>query len=265
MGVRIHNSRGHTKAWESITPTRGATPKRGSLYPQLKGPHQSVGVHHPHSRGHTEAWESIIPTGGATPKRGNPYPKLKGPHRSAVVRIPNSRGHTKSWELVSPTIGATPKQCADPQLKGPHGSVGVRIPNPRGHTEKWSVHIPNSRSYTEARVSISRTQGPTPKRESPSTPLKAWESLSATQEAIPKGGYPYPQLKGPHRSAVVRIPNSRGHTDSWEFVSPTTGATPKQCADPQLKGHTEAWVSICPTLGATPKHGCPNRKLKGPD
>ena len=29
MGVRIPNSRGHGKAWESISPTRGAMPKRG--------------------------------------------------------------------------------------------------------------------------------------------------------------------------------------------------------------------------------------------
>ena len=32
------NSRGHTEAWESLMPTRGATPKRGNPYPQLKGP-----------------------------------------------------------------------------------------------------------------------------------------------------------------------------------------------------------------------------------
>ena len=30
---------------------QGATLKRGSPYPQLKGPHRSVGVHHPNSRG----------------------------------------------------------------------------------------------------------------------------------------------------------------------------------------------------------------------
>ena len=45
------NSRGHTEAWESITPTRGATPRRGSPSPQLKGPRQGVGIHHPNSRG----------------------------------------------------------------------------------------------------------------------------------------------------------------------------------------------------------------------
>ena len=30
--------------------------------PQLKGPHQSVGVHHLNSRGHAKLWESITPT-----------------------------------------------------------------------------------------------------------------------------------------------------------------------------------------------------------
>ena len=39
VGVRIPNSRGHTEVWESVSPTQGATQKRGSPYPQLKGPH----------------------------------------------------------------------------------------------------------------------------------------------------------------------------------------------------------------------------------
>ena len=36
---------GQAKTGQSITSTRGATPKRESPSPQLKGPHQSVGVH----------------------------------------------------------------------------------------------------------------------------------------------------------------------------------------------------------------------------
>ena len=36
---------GQGKVGESVTSTPGATPKRGSPSPQLKGPHQSVGVH----------------------------------------------------------------------------------------------------------------------------------------------------------------------------------------------------------------------------
>ena len=51
------DSRGHTKAWESVSPTQGAKPKHGSLYPRLKGPSQSMGVRIPDSRGHTKAWE----------------------------------------------------------------------------------------------------------------------------------------------------------------------------------------------------------------
>ena len=66
VGVRIPNSRGHTKVWEPVSPTQGATPKHGSPYPQLKGPHRSVGVRIPNSRGHTKAWESASPTQGAS-------------------------------------------------------------------------------------------------------------------------------------------------------------------------------------------------------
>ena len=44
VSYHIPNSRGHTKAWESISPTQGTILKRGSPYPQLKGPHRSVGV-----------------------------------------------------------------------------------------------------------------------------------------------------------------------------------------------------------------------------
>ena len=54
VGVRIPNSRGHTKAWESVSPTQGATPKHGNPY---------------------------TPTRRATPKRGSPYPQLEGPHQ----------------------------------------------------------------------------------------------------------------------------------------------------------------------------------------
>ena len=44
------NSRGHTKVWESVSPTRGATPKCGGPHHQLEGPHRSVGVPIPISR-----------------------------------------------------------------------------------------------------------------------------------------------------------------------------------------------------------------------
>ena len=44
---RIPNSRGHTKAWESVPPTKGATPKRGCPYPQLKGPRNKAWIASP--------------------------------------------------------------------------------------------------------------------------------------------------------------------------------------------------------------------------
>ena len=44
MGVIDSNSRGHTKAWESLT--------------QLKGPHLSVGVLNHNATGHTKVWGS---------------------------------------------------------------------------------------------------------------------------------------------------------------------------------------------------------------
>ena len=103
---RVHhpNSRGHTEAWESISPTQGATPKLGSPYPQLKGPRQSLGVSILNSRGHAKAWESVSPTQGATAKRGSPYPELKGPHRSVGVHHPNSRDLQRGGENCEPAI-----------------------------------------------------------------------------------------------------------------------------------------------------------------
>ena len=124
MGVRHPESRSHTKAWESITPTQRATPKRGSPSPQLQGPRQSVGVRLPNSKGHAKAWESITQTQGATPKRG--------------LRLPNSRGHAKAWESINPTQGAMPKrESLSPKLKGSSQSVGVCHPNPRDPTKAW--------------------------------------------------------------------------------------------------------------------------------
>ena len=52
MGVCIPHSKCHTRGWDSVSPTGGATPKRGSLYPTLEGPHHSVGVLIPNSRAH---------------------------------------------------------------------------------------------------------------------------------------------------------------------------------------------------------------------
>ena len=120
----VQNRKTHTlgwKVWESISPTHGATPRRGSPHRKLKGPRKSVGVHYPNSRGHTEVWKSITPTQGDTPKRGSPYPQIKGPHRSVEIHHPNSKGHTEAWESITPTQGATPKRESPyPQRKGSH-------------------------------------------------------------------------------------------------------------------------------------------------
>ena len=44
MGVYHPDLRGHAKAWECITPTRGATQEAGSPSPQVHGPRKSEGV-----------------------------------------------------------------------------------------------------------------------------------------------------------------------------------------------------------------------------
>ena len=69
-------------------------------YPQLEGPHRSVGVHIPNSRGHTEAWESVSPTRGATPKCGSPYPQLKGQQK---ILLP-SAVHLEERPTVSQSV-----------------------------------------------------------------------------------------------------------------------------------------------------------------
>ena len=159
MVVRIPNSRGYTKAWESypqleglhqrsVSPTQVAKSKHGRPYPQLtvsltltltisrtRGGTPKRGSLMPHSRGYTKAWESVSPirgatakwgavspTRGATPKPGSSYAQLEGLHQSVGVRIPHSRGYTKVRESY-------------PQIEGLHGSVGVRIPNSRGHAK----------------------------------------------------------------------------------------------------------------------------------
>ena len=50
-----------------------------------------------------------------------------------------------------------------------------------------------------------------------------------------------------HRNMGFLNPNSRGHTEAWDSLDPTQGATPKHGSpSPQLKGHTKAW---CGRLG----------------
>ena len=78
MEVYHPNSKGHTKVWESITPTGGAKPKPGGPSPQFERPRRSLGIHHPNSRGHNKVWGSITPALGATLKCGSLSTQLKG-------------------------------------------------------------------------------------------------------------------------------------------------------------------------------------------
>ena len=58
--MRVHNPN-HRKAWES-------TRKNASPYPELEGPHKSMGVHIPDVEGHMEAGGgSISPHKGLVP------------------------------------------------------------------------------------------------------------------------------------------------------------------------------------------------------
>ena len=73
MGVHIPYSKGHTEVWESMSLTQGAIANHGTSYPQLEGPHRSVGVHIPNSR----------------------------PNQSMGAHIPNSRRYAEGWESIS--------------------------------------------------------------------------------------------------------------------------------------------------------------------
>ena len=147
MGVRIPNPRGHAKAWESISPTPGATPKRGSPYPQLEGPHRSLGVRIPNSRGHAKAWESVSPTRGATPKHGSQYPQLEGPRKSVKVGIPNLWCGTLQLGIGTPTLLCSPSSLGyrlprfgvAPQVgdTDSHASVAARVGDTDSHAWAW--------------------------------------------------------------------------------------------------------------------------------
>ena len=123
---------------------RGQNQKCGSQYPQLEGPHQSVGVCIPNSRGHTKVWESVSPTQGATPRRGYVWAKCKILLPSAVhleerltvsqsVPEPASRQsdrYTQCGFFVSGRCG--PKQQGGPLLQSESGRVvtqptGIRV------------------------------------------------------------------------------------------------------------------------------------------
>ena len=106
-------------------------------------------------------------------------------------------------------------------------------------------------------------------------------------------------IEEPHYNLGVCHPNSNGHTEAWESITPIQGATPKQRSPlpqmegpyrsvgvhhPNSRGHAEAWESITPTQGvipnsrghtevwnsinttpgATSKIGSPSPQLEGP-
>ena len=97
LGVYRPNSTGHAKAWESITPTPGATPNRGIPWLQLEGPCRRIGVHHPYSRGHIEAWKSITPTRGTTPRRGSSCSQLEAIPKHGSALPPHNLPQALFW------------------------------------------------------------------------------------------------------------------------------------------------------------------------
>ena len=85
---------------------------RRSPSPELEGPHQSLGLHHPYSRGHAKAWESITPTPGASGNLG--------------VHHPKSRRYAEAWESNTPSRGARQNcGCPSPHIEGLQQTVGV--------------------------------------------------------------------------------------------------------------------------------------------
>ena len=157
-GVRIPNSRGQAKAWESVSPTQGATPKHGSPYPQLKEPRKSVGVRIPNSRGHAKAWDSVSPTRGATQKRGSPAFARERIWRctwaGVLLRMLESTSQQTTFFIV-PRLANLALKSTDGLMKRKHtlkkgGVVGAMspthylsktrlkpVPNSRGHTVAW--------------------------------------------------------------------------------------------------------------------------------
>ena len=114
-GVGIPNSKGHTEAWESISPTKRATPKHGCPSPQLKGPHRSMGAPNPNSMGHATKH-------GLRTPRPPPNPSSKGHATKRGLRVP------------------------DPNSKGHATKRGLTVPNSRGHATERELRIPNPSS-----------------------------------------------------------------------------------------------------------------------
>ena len=75
--VTDHSS-GHTEGWESLTPTQGATPKRGKTLPGTPSALTYSQGHHCLICNSQQGWEGGRST--ATPGRGNPCPNGHGAH-----------------------------------------------------------------------------------------------------------------------------------------------------------------------------------------
>ena len=141
------------EAWESVSLTLAATPKRGSPYPQLEGPHRSVGIHIPKLKGHTEAWESVSPTpsssGYGLPRFGMaPRVGDMGTHASVwPFTLRDMDTHASVWPL---NLGIwTPIVWCGPSSSGYElprfgGSVdlGIWTPTLRCGPSSWGYGLP---------------------------------------------------------------------------------------------------------------------------
>ena len=112
LGVLDHNSRGHAEAWESLTTTQGATPKRAE---PKRGMDPSIPV----------------PKAAASPKERSM--SVLPPLSEMAVRVVESRAgpRSKSHPVLT-TIPASPKTPAAPRrsLVSHQQSGGVRGRNP---------------------------------------------------------------------------------------------------------------------------------------
>ena len=256
VGVRIPKSRGHTKAWRSISPSPRATTKCGRRYPHLEGPQQRVGVCMPNASGQAKSVGVRVLGAGATSQVGMSIsnsrvriPNSRGHAKSVGVGIPHSKGHTKMWESDSPTqecvftTQGAPAKCTSPYPRL------ERRGGPRAKPNAWE--------------SVAPTPGPGQKCESLNPPLKG--RCRSVAFCVPNSrGHtevwgPSPKLKGPHQSVGVRVPNSRGHAKSAEVCIHNS------------RGHTTSvglpvptQESVSPTQGATSKCDSLYTQLMGP-
>ena len=103
MGPLEHSS-GHTRACESIGPTRdswesiapqleGARHNHASASPHLKWPNQGMRVHLPYLRGHTEGWDSIPRNRVVAAQHGSPLLDIEAPGNmwspNTELKVPN--------------------------------------------------------------------------------------------------------------------------------------------------------------------------------